>query len=192
MVCDGPRQILAAVNWFLNNTDPRLPAMPIVRVKNKFSMEDASEYDGYRDLMICVIHTGKKGLRIIGEIQFHDAKLHALKVKVASPISVTHGVSRLAGSLGPLRPRSMSVWTVRRVGSNVWWLADAQTVQSQEGRRRKPHLGGDKPLKAACNQFILPWPCHRRVLNRVCGTGDRESGCGNSCTHVGAVFWSQK
>lgn len=82
VVCDGPRQILAAVNWFLNNTDPRLPAMPIVRVKNKFSMEDASEYDGYRDLMICVIHTGKKGLRIIGEIQFHDAKLHALKVKM--------------------------------------------------------------------------------------------------------------
>jgi len=45
-------------------------------------IEDVSEYDGYRDLLICVVHTGKRGLRIIGEIQFHDAQLHSLKRKM--------------------------------------------------------------------------------------------------------------
>ena len=37
---------------------------------------------GYRDLMLCVLFEGESKLRIVGEIQIHDAALHALKLKV--------------------------------------------------------------------------------------------------------------
>lgn len=82
LVCDGPRSILNAVQWFTNPSGPAGAPLPVVRMKNKFAMEDASEFDGYRDLLICVVHTGKRGLRIIGEVQFHDRQLHDLKRKM--------------------------------------------------------------------------------------------------------------
>ena len=56
--------------------------LKVVRVKNKFAVTDASDYDGYRDLMVCVLYTGSHGLSIIGETQIHDQRLHALKVKM--------------------------------------------------------------------------------------------------------------
>ncbi len=45
-------------------------------------MADSREYDGYRDLMLCVLYTGSHGLRIIGEIQIHDRRLYALKMRM--------------------------------------------------------------------------------------------------------------
>jgi len=45
-------------------------------------MADSSEYDGYRDLMLCVLYSGTSGLRIIGEIELHDARMHRLKLKM--------------------------------------------------------------------------------------------------------------
>ncbi len=36
----------------------------------------------YRDLMLSVLYTGDQGLKIVGEIQLHDARMFALKVKV--------------------------------------------------------------------------------------------------------------
>ena len=56
--------------------------LPVVRVKNKFASKDSSEYDGYRDLMVCCLYTGSYNLRIIGEIQIHDSRLHNLKVRM--------------------------------------------------------------------------------------------------------------
>jgi len=54
------------------------------QVKNKFLLADASEFDGYRDLMLCVVFRGESGLGIIGEIQLHDRQLFDLKSKVLS------------------------------------------------------------------------------------------------------------
>jgi len=81
IVCDGPRSILRAVSWFRDTEDQAKP-MPVVRCKNKFAFEDVSCYDGYRDLLLSVVYTGQKGLRVIGEIQFHDKELHKLKLKM--------------------------------------------------------------------------------------------------------------
>ena len=58
------------MGWFLHNCDPKLPAMPVVRVKNKFSLKDASEYDGYRDLVsdrafLCVF--GVRGVGVVDD-----------------------------------------------------------------------------------------------------------------------------
>ena len=40
--------------------------------------------DGYRDVQLSVIFRGPGDLRIIGEVQIHDAELHSLKQKVSS------------------------------------------------------------------------------------------------------------
>ncbi len=56
--------------------------LPVVRVKNKFAARCSSEYDGYRDLMVCVLFTGSHDLRIIGELQIHDRRLHNLKIRM--------------------------------------------------------------------------------------------------------------
>lgn len=36
----------------------------------------------YRDLMLSVLHTGPLGLRIVGELQFHDERMYALKIQM--------------------------------------------------------------------------------------------------------------
>ena len=36
----------------------------------------------YRDLMLSVVYTGVHGLRIVGEVQVHDPRMHPLKVKM--------------------------------------------------------------------------------------------------------------
>ena len=47
-------------------------------------MSSESE-DGYRDLTICVLFTTSCGMRMIGEIQVHDRKIHQLKLEVLNP-----------------------------------------------------------------------------------------------------------
>ncbi len=82
-MCRGPREILEHVHWLIEDGE-RL-GLPVVRVKNKFAMENSSEYDGYRDVMLCVLFTGATGLRIICEIQIHDVRLYQLKLQVRTP-----------------------------------------------------------------------------------------------------------
>ena len=82
VVCRGASQILQVLSWF--TTPQVLARLPICRMKNKFSFPQDLVPDGYRDLQICVLFTGSSGLSIIGEIQIHDAELHALKIKVRS------------------------------------------------------------------------------------------------------------
>lgn len=91
VVCNGPKAILAHVAWFINSGSDF--ALPSVRIKNKFAMQDSSEYDGYRDLMISVLYTGDKGLRIIGEIQLHDRRMYELKVKMHKLYKVKRATS---------------------------------------------------------------------------------------------------
>lgn len=79
--CEGPRDILTVLNWFLDNNSAQF-SVPVIKIKNKFGMEDANDYDGYRDLMVNVLYTGYRGLRVIAEIQLHDRKLHQLKDKM--------------------------------------------------------------------------------------------------------------
>ena len=55
--------------------------------------------DQYRDLKLCVLFCGAGDVRIIAEVQIHDAVLYALKLKVS------------------LDSRGMHV-----MGTNVWSL----------------------------------------------------------------------
>ncbi len=80
IVCDGAAPILEVVGWFTKHGGEA--GLRVCRIKNKFSFRREELVGGYRDLMICVIFTGVSGLRIIGEIQVQDRKLHDLKQKV--------------------------------------------------------------------------------------------------------------
>jgi hypothetical protein len=46
--------------------------------------QDSTQFDGYRDMMLCLLHTGENGLRIIGEVQIIDRRMFRLKHKVVS------------------------------------------------------------------------------------------------------------
>jgi len=78
VIVDGPKKILEVFKWF-DSLDAS-SGISVCRVKNKF-MSSESE-DGYRDLTICVLFTTSCGMRIIGEIQVHDKKIHQLKLKM--------------------------------------------------------------------------------------------------------------
>mmetsp|Transcript_61853 Transcript_61853/g.145475 ORF Transcript_61853/g.145475 Transcript_61853/m.145475 type:complete len:642 (-) Transcript_61853:135-2060(-) len=80
VVCRNSKDLLETAKWMLDNGTRC--ALPAVRVKNKFAVKDSSEYDGYRDLMLSVLHTGPLGLRIVGELQFHDERMYALKIQM--------------------------------------------------------------------------------------------------------------
>eukprot|EP00960_Hanusia_phi_P066309 766373-Hanusia_phi.AAC.2 len=58
-----------------------LTSVQVCRVKNKFNL--AESQDGYRDLTICVLFTTNCGMKIIGEIQIHDKKIHHMKIKTS-------------------------------------------------------------------------------------------------------------
>jgi len=80
LVCGGAAEMLEVVEWLV--AEGAVEGLAVVRVKNKFAAKDASEYDGYRDLMVSVMYTGSHNLNIIGEIQIHDFRLHALKLQM--------------------------------------------------------------------------------------------------------------
>lgn len=81
VVCDGPAEMLEVVEWLVGAGAADC-GLTVVRVKNKFAAADASEHDGYRDLMVSVRYAGSLNLNIIGEIQVHDRRLHALKLQM--------------------------------------------------------------------------------------------------------------
>lgn len=91
VVCEGPSSILKHVEWFVRSWAEF--DLPTVRIKNKFAVEDSAQYDGYRDLMLSVLYTGHKGLRIIGEVQFHDRRMYDLKVKMHKLYKVKRATS---------------------------------------------------------------------------------------------------
>mmetsp|Transcript_9689 Transcript_9689/g.19391 ORF Transcript_9689/g.19391 Transcript_9689/m.19391 type:complete len:88 (+) Transcript_9689:137-400(+) len=72
--------MVAVAEWLLR--EGRAMGLPVVRVKNKFSVADSAEYDGYRDVMMCVLYTGDEGLKVIGEIQIHHQQLFQLKLRM--------------------------------------------------------------------------------------------------------------
>jgi len=80
VVCKGAKEILEHARWLIEEGEEL--GLPVVRVKNKFSMENSDEYDGYRDMMLCVLYTNSVGLSIVCEIQLHDARLHQLKLQM--------------------------------------------------------------------------------------------------------------
>jgi len=85
IVCDGPKQILQAANWFISNeciSDTHKYPLTVVRVKNKFSPSHPEVTDGYRDLKLFISFMDSRGLGIIGEIQFHDRILYGLKMQM--------------------------------------------------------------------------------------------------------------
>ncbi|EKX31446.1 hypothetical protein GUITHDRAFT_122367 [Guillardia theta CCMP2712] len=80
IVCEGPSQMLEVLGWVTGSSSMH-PLMPLVRVKNKFAVEEVE--DGYRDIQVCVVFSSSSSsLRIIGEIQIHDRKIHDQKVKM--------------------------------------------------------------------------------------------------------------
>jgi len=78
VIVDGPKKILEVFKWF-DDLDAS-SGISVCRVKNKFMPSESQ--DGYRDLTICVLFTTTCGMRIIGEIQVHDRKIHQLKLKM--------------------------------------------------------------------------------------------------------------
>ena len=80
IVCQGPEHILEILHWFVDNE--AVTGLTVCRVKNKFAATGDEVADGYRDLKLCVIFTGPLNLKIIGEIQIQDARMHEYKLKV--------------------------------------------------------------------------------------------------------------
>lgn len=91
VVCRGAKEILEHARWLI--ADGEALGLPVVRVKNKFAMENSDEYDGYRDMMLCVLYTGDMGLRIISEVQLHDVRLHELKLQMHKLYKVKRAAS---------------------------------------------------------------------------------------------------
>lgn len=63
--CSGPKVMCQMAEWFVRHGAEKLP---VVKVKNKFALEDASKYNGYRDLTLYVLYTGPDNHSIIGEV----------------------------------------------------------------------------------------------------------------------------
>uniref|UniRef100_A0A7S4P8H4 Receptor ligand binding region domain-containing protein n=1 Tax=Guillardia theta TaxID=55529 RepID=A0A7S4P8H4_GUITH len=78
VICEGPKKILEIFEWF--NSLDESSGIKVCRVKNKFIASESQE--GYRDLTIGVLFTTNCGMKIIGEIQLHDKKIHQMKIKM--------------------------------------------------------------------------------------------------------------
>ena len=75
------------------------PCLHVCRIKNGFASPAAE--GGYRDLKLYVLLRSRRapGLRIIGEIQIHDDRLHYLKlVNVSGPTCPRRGVAPVVAS----------------------------------------------------------------------------------------------
>jgi len=91
VVCTCPDEMLQVAEWLLEE-GPAV-GLPVVRIKNKFALPDATEYDGYRDLMVCVLYEGSNGLAVIAEIQIHAHGLHNLKLQMHKLYKVKRAAS---------------------------------------------------------------------------------------------------
>ena len=67
------------LEWF--DEDGAAAGLIVCRMKNKFALH-ADVSDGYRDLSLSVVFVDASGLKIIGEVQIHDASMHQLKLQV--------------------------------------------------------------------------------------------------------------
>eukprot|EP00277_Geminigera_cryophila_P009701 CAMPEP_0179406640 /NCGR_PEP_ID=MMETSP0799-20121207/1011_1 /TAXON_ID=46947 /ORGANISM="Geminigera cryophila, Strain CCMP2564" /LENGTH=1271 /DNA_ID=CAMNT_0021177735 /DNA_START=198 /DNA_END=4013 /DNA_ORIENTATION=+ len=77
LVCSGPNHLLQTVRWFV--ASQAQSGLTVSRIKNKFLLPESEVQDGYRDVTINVVFEDESGLKIIGEIQVQDRKLHDLK-----------------------------------------------------------------------------------------------------------------
>ena len=71
--------------------------LPVCRVKNKFAIQDSAEYDGYRDMMLCLLHTGPGGLRIIGEVGAQRPATLATSAQCGRQLSAAHAAAGCDG-----------------------------------------------------------------------------------------------
>jgi len=79
--------------------------------------DSADVSDGYRDIQLSVLYSDENDLRIIGEIQVHDAQLHQLKRKVRGPKDLCPAVMCLTFSF--IKSPFHSCWAVFLV---LWGL----------------------------------------------------------------------
>jgi hypothetical protein len=87
VVCHGASQVLQVLGWFAELQEET--GLRICRIKNRFCSMYGDSADGYRDVKLYLAFTAACGLRIIGEVQIHDAELYDLKLKVC-PFPSSH------------------------------------------------------------------------------------------------------
>jgi hypothetical protein len=83
IACDNPSQILQVVRLFLSSQAST--GLKVVRIKNKFAQVDENVRNGFKglDLTLNVLfEEPATGLKIIGEIQVHDKRIHAVKSRI--------------------------------------------------------------------------------------------------------------
>jgi hypothetical protein len=83
IACDNPSQILQLVRFFLSSQSST--GLKVVRVKNKFSQKDENARKDFKglDLTLNVLfEEPASGLKIIGEIQLHDERIHEVLSRI--------------------------------------------------------------------------------------------------------------
>ena len=83
IVCDNPGQILQILRFFL--AAQASTGLRVVRVKNKFAQKDEDVRKHFKglDLILNVIfEEPASGLKIIGEIQLHDKRIHEVVSRI--------------------------------------------------------------------------------------------------------------
>jgi hypothetical protein len=95
LVTSGPSHVCQLVQWLLDHRYEDVNcSLTVCRLKNSFALQRSSVPDGYRDIKLFAIFTGRNGLKIIGEIQMHERALYTLKRRM-------HHLYRIKRAHGP-------------------------------------------------------------------------------------------